>query len=115
MNEAVQYTQRALEVAPTHQGLQRLYRQITGTDEVSSDFPVKQGIVKHVRQNVQGIRYGHITPADGSRDIYFREGFIKSNTIDLLDSGTLVEVEVNQHHKGPCASRIHVLPDIDEI
>jgi tetratricopeptide (TPR) repeat protein len=114
-DEAIQYTQRAMEAAPAHQKLQLLYRQLTGTAEAGGDFPAKQGIVKLIRRNAEGIRYGYITPADGSRDIYFLEGFIDSNIIDLLDSGTLVEVEVKQQNKGPCASIIQILPDIGEI
>jgi tetratricopeptide (TPR) repeat protein/cold shock CspA family protein len=113
--EAIQYAQRAIEIAPSHQGLLNLYQQLTGTATITNGLPVKQGIVKHVRQNQAGIRYGHIAPADGSRDIYFREGFVDKDVLDLLDQGTLVEVEVKQQEQGPCAASIRVLPEIGEI
>ena len=72
-------------------------------------------MVKYVRQNQAGVRYGHIAPADGSQDIYFREGFVDKDVLDLLDQGTLVGVEVKQQDKGPCAASIWVLPEIGEI
>ena len=114
--KAIQYVQRALEIAPSHQGLLNLYQQLTGV-QVERNIDrnsIKQGTIKFVRQNQKGVRYGYVAPADGSRDIYFREGFIEASILDILDAGRLVEVEVIQQAKGPCAKSIRLLPDIGE-
>ncbi|WP_445243343.1 hypothetical protein [Microcoleus sp. AR_TQ3_B6] len=47
-----------------------------------------------------------MTPNDRTADIYFREGFIDSDCIAQLKPGAIVEVEVEQTAKGPCAKNI---------
>ncbi|WP_293154570.1 MULTISPECIES: tetratricopeptide repeat protein [unclassified Microcoleus] len=103
-NEALAYSQRALAVAPKSRELQQVY------DRLSSPIPLKQGTVKHKRYNSQqGFYWGHITPSDGTPDIYFREGFIDSDCIAQLEPGSIVEVEVQQNSNGPCAKYIRVV------
>ncbi|WP_293334431.1 tetratricopeptide repeat protein [Microcoleus sp. CAWBG58] len=102
-NEALAYCQRALAIAPKNRKLQEL------CDRLSSPN-IKQGIVKHKRYNSQqGFYWGHITPSDGTPDIYFREGFIDSDCIAQLQPGSIVEVEVQQNSNGPCAKYIRVV------
>ncbi|MBE7383392.1 MAG: tetratricopeptide repeat protein [Leptolyngbya sp. SIO1E4] len=114
-DEAIQYTQKALEIAPSHWGLLNLYQQLAGTQAAINGHLVKQGMVKFIRRNKTGFRYGYIAPADGSRDVYFREGFIDASVIDIMDVGTLVEVRVKQQAKGPFAESIRILPEIGEV
>ncbi|MEL7224362.1 MAG: cold shock domain-containing protein, partial [Cyanobacteria bacterium J06576_12] len=109
------YSQRALAIAPHHKGLLGLQQQIIKASISASDRFNKQGIVKFVRQNKTGIRDGYIAPTDGGRDIYFREGFISSAVMDTLNAGSLVEVEIKQQAKGPCAQSILLLPKVDDI
>ncbi|MGL5063857.1 MAG: tetratricopeptide repeat protein [Microcoleus sp.] len=107
-NEALAYCQRALAVAPQNQQFQELH------DRLSSPIPLKQGTVKHKRYNSQQRFYwGHITPSDGTQDIYFREGFIDSDCIAQLQPGSIVEVEVQQNSNGPCAKRIIIIDGLD--
>ena len=100
-DEALAYCQRALAIDPTNRKLQEL------CDRLSSPNPIKKGTVKHIRYNTQQRCYwGHITPNDRTADIYFREGFIDSDCIAQLKPGAIVEVEVEQTAKGPCANNI---------
>ena len=100
-NEALAYCQRALAIAPKNRQLQEL------CDRLSSPNSIKKGTVKYIRYNTQQRCYwGHITPNDGTADIYFREGFIDSDCIAQLKPGAIVEVEVEQTAKGPCAKNI---------
>jgi tetratricopeptide (TPR) repeat protein len=100
-NEALAYCQRALAIAPKNRQLQEL------CDRLSSPNSIKKGTVKYIRYNTQQRCYwGHITPNDGTADIYFREGFIDSDCIAQLKPGAIVEVEVEQTAKGPCANNI---------
>jgi tetratricopeptide (TPR) repeat protein len=100
-DEALAYCQRALAIDPTNRKLQEL------CDRLSSPNPIKKGTVKHIRYNTQQRCYwGYITPNDRTADIYFREGFIDSDCIAQLKPGAIVEVEVEQTAKGPCAKNI---------
>jgi tetratricopeptide (TPR) repeat protein len=105
-DEALAYCQCALAIAPKNRKLQELY------DRLFSPNPLKQGAVKHIRYNTQQRCYwGHITPTDRTADIYFREGFIDSDSIAQLKPGTLVEVEIQQTSKGLCAKSIRIVED----
>ena len=100
-NEALAYCQRALAIAPKNRKLQEL------CDRLSSPNSIKKGTVKHIRYNTeQRCYWGHITPNDRTADIYFRERFIDSDCIAQLKPGAIVEVEVEQTAKGPCANNI---------
>jgi tetratricopeptide (TPR) repeat protein len=100
-NEALAYCQRALAIDPTNRKLQEL------CDRLSSPHSIKKGTVKYIRYNTQQRCYwGHITPNDRTADIYFREGFSDSHCIAQLKPGAIVEVEVEQTAKGPCANNI---------
>ena len=100
-NEALAYCQRALAIAPKNRKLQEL------CDRLSSPNPIKKGTVKYIRYNTeQRCYWGHITPNDRTADIYFREGFIDLDCIAQLKPGAIVEVEVEQTAKGPCANNI---------
>jgi tetratricopeptide (TPR) repeat protein len=115
-NEALAYCQRALTVAPRNQNLQELYNKISSSQPIVNPNTLKQGSVKHIRYNTkQGCHWGHITPNDGSADIYFREGFIDSNCISQLKKGTLVEVEVKQTPKGLYARNIRIVDNFDLV
>ncbi len=102
-DEALAYCQRALAIIPKNHKLQEL------SDRLSAPNPLKQGTVKHIRYNTQqGFYWGHITPIDRTADIYFDERFIDSDCIAQLKQGSIVEVEVKETPKGPCAKYIRV-------
>ena len=86
-DEALDYCQRALEIAPTSSHLLKL------RDQLSSPKKISHGTIKRVIPNRRrGYLYGFITTDDGDADIYFREGYIGSVCLADLTEGVQVEV-----------------------
>ena len=51
--------------------------------------------------------YGFITPEDGSRDLFVHYSEIQTDGgFAKLDDGQLVEFEVGEGKKGPCATKV---------
>lgn len=108
--EAIRYCQRALAVAPENQRLLHLSDQLSSPSKpTAKPVFIKQGSVKFIKYHEQGYHWGYIIPDDGSGDIYFREGYIKSHCLSKLAKGTPVEVEVKQNAKGACAKNVRII------
>jgi tetratricopeptide (TPR) repeat protein len=84
-DEALDYCQRALEIAPTSSHLLKL------RDQLSSPKKISHGTIKRVIPNRRYL-YGFITTDDGDADIYFREGYVGSVSLSDLSEGVRVEV-----------------------
>ena len=108
-NDALAYYQRALAISPHNQHLLKLRDQLSPRQPKIAETVIKRGKVKPIRRNAKGERYGHITPNDGSRDIYFREEVIAPDCFSKLTDGTLVEVEVEETPQGSCARSIKII------
>jgi tetratricopeptide (TPR) repeat protein len=85
-DEALDYCQRALEIAPTSSHLLKL------RDQLSSPKKISHGTIKRVIPNRRGYLYGFITTDNGDADIYFREGYVGSVCLSDLSEGVRVEV-----------------------
>jgi len=107
---ALVYCQRALAVAPNSQDLKVQYNKLSLSERTQSLNALIQGRVKFIRHNTDDdTKWGYIVANDGSLDIFFREGFIDAECISKLEKDTLVEVDVKQTLKGPCAKAIKII------
>ncbi|MEQ8961938.1 MAG: tetratricopeptide repeat protein, partial [Coleofasciculus sp. C2-GNP5-27] len=88
--EAIRYCQRALAVAPENQRLLHLSERLSSPSKPTAKPVFKQGSVKFIKYHEQGYHWGYIIPDDGSRDIYFREGYINPHCLSKLAKGTPV-------------------------
>nr|QNO43895.1 hypothetical protein HNHCPBFK_00025 [Methanosarcinales archaeon ANME-2c ERB4] len=93
-DEALDYCQRALKIAPTSSHLLKLRDRLTSPKKIS------HGTIKRVIPNRWGYLYGFITTDDGDADIYFREGYVGSVSLSDLVVGARVEVEVEHDPTG---------------
>ena len=50
--------------------------------------------------------YGFITPDDGGEDLFVHHSEIKTSGYAKLDEGQVVQFEIGQGKKGPCATNV---------
>jgi len=86
----------------------RLNRSIE--EEVKNIFVLKKGTVKRVIRHPKGYLYGFIIPDDGSKDIYFREGFVDPEYLSSLREGSRVECGIQIGARGLLATNMKLIP-----
>ena len=50
--------------------------------------------------------FGFITPDDGEKDLFVHHSEVKTGGYATLSEGQVVEYEVGQGQKGPCANNV---------
>jgi len=50
--------------------------------------------------------FGFITPEDGGKDLFVHHSEVKVDGYATLNDGQVVEFEVGQGQKGPCANNV---------
>jgi tetratricopeptide (TPR) repeat protein len=104
--DAESYCERALAVAPDDRRLLNIREQLRRGRPASLQTLRRIGYIKLLRRNLSGYRYGFITPADGSEDIYFGENAVAEDLLSQLSEGMPVTAEVEQTVRGPRARQV---------
>jgi len=104
--EAQQYMDRALAIAPEDRRLLRLKEQFAQMYPVNSEIVRKKGSIKRILRKPAGYLYGFITPDDGSAVIYFGEDQVDASLLSRLTEGQHVDIEVEMAVRGPRARRV---------
>ncbi|HEY9299642.1 MAG TPA: tetratricopeptide repeat protein, partial [Phormidium sp.] len=114
--EALEYCDRALKIAPNYPGFLQLRDKIQLAISAGiQQTLIKTGLILYIRHNKKdNLRWGRILPDDGSPNITFNEKFIGSQSICKLIQGTLVEVEVKEKYGKLYATQIRVIEEEDE-
>ena len=106
-DEALDYCQRALKIAPTSSYLLK-QRYRLSSPKKTTEVVIAQGTIKSVSPHDRGYLYGFIDPDDGGYEIYFRE-YIGSISSSYLTEGARVEVEVEQGPSGARAKNVKLI------
>ncbi|MBE9098746.1 tetratricopeptide repeat protein [Vacuolonema iberomarrocanum] len=110
--QALEYCDRALRIAPNHVSFLELHKKIQasismGTQQIS----IKTGSILFIQKNkADGFYWGRILPDDGSPNITFNEKYIGSDSLTKLVQGALIEFEV---YKG-YAKKIRIIEDYED-
>ena len=112
--EALDYCQRAIKIAPNNKPLLDIEIKLKSNQKIANPNQIIQGIIKFKKYSKQrGIYWGFIESNNDSQDIYFKEGFIDSQIIKQLKKGTLVEVEVKENKQDLRAKNIWIVDAFD--
>lgn len=58
--------------------------------------------------------YGFISPDDGSKDIFTHFKHILMDGFKVLKQGQVVEYEIGSNEKGPIASNVKIIKDVEK-
>jgi tetratricopeptide (TPR) repeat protein len=111
--EALEYCDRVLKIAPNYPGFLQLRDkiQLAISTGIQQTF-IKTGLILYIRYNQKdNSRWGRILPDDGSPNITFNENFIGSESISKLIQGALVEVDVKEKSGKLYAKQIRLLEE----
>ncbi|NEQ41287.1 MAG: tetratricopeptide repeat protein [Okeania sp. SIO3I5] len=114
--EALEYCERALEIAPEHNSFQELYDRIQRAIATGSQPTfLTTGWVRSIRYYKKQKSYkGIISPDDGSLDIILNNKNINRELISQLSEGDFVEVEVKEIYGKRYAKQINIIDEEDE-
>jgi tetratricopeptide (TPR) repeat protein len=106
---AIEYSQRALALAPGSKHIGQLRTQLALSERSAPYSQALRGTVKLFARHQKGYLYGFIAPDSNGDNIYFREGFVDPKCLTKLAIGVRVEVEVEPSRKGLRAKRLRLI------
>ncbi len=111
--EALAYCQRALNIAPNKSYFSQLQARIEARSLTVIKLKpklIKTGIIREIKYNPKDkLRWGIISPDDGSAKITFNDKYLGSESISKLSQGALVEVEVKEKYGKLYAKKIRIV------